>query len=111
MNLDNDEAIDATLSPSMHRRLSIITCATGLFVTLWVAAFHKHAHALSSDISDSTSSSCVYCTGGLTSTPAPCTEPLARLLVLSFEPSAPEAPALRPVLPLAHSGNAPPSLG
>ena len=74
--------------------------------TLWVAALHQHMAPGAG--SDHGAAACAYCSGGYTAATPTRFEPVATLTYVREAQRVPLAPVLRPVLPLSHSGNAPP---
>jgi hypothetical protein len=91
----------------VRSRLATVACFLALAVTLWVAALHRHA-AVTAAGSDGDSAACAYCTGGYAASAPVRFEPIARLWIALTVEAPPAAPVVRSVLPLAHSGNAPP---
>ncbi len=91
----------------MRSRVSTIACFLALVATLWVAALHRHLAPPSGP--DSETAACAYCGGGLSAADPIRFEPVSQLALMLQVAAIPEAPALEPTLPLAHSGNAPPS--
>jgi len=90
----------------MFRSLATLACSLALSAALFVAAMHDHAASLSGNPE---SAACVYCSGGTVASPATEVVPVTERVWLARELAAPEAPTSRRLLPLAHSGNAPPA--
>ena len=93
---------------AVKRRLAAAITALGVVVSLWVAAAHWH-ELVSTRGPDKPG--CVYCAGGIVATPAVNSAPVAieRVQEEEREVRTPESPSPRRLLPLAHSGNAPPA--
>lgn len=92
----------------MLRRLATLACVLALLATLVVAFGHHHALASAADFEQA---SCALCAGSLAPAPPPELAPLTHLVLAELRPSMPAAPTLKVVLPLSHSGNAPPARG
>ncbi|MBS2026949.1 MAG: hypothetical protein JST54_03505 [Deltaproteobacteria bacterium] len=91
----------------MIRRFATIACAMALLVTLVVAFGHHHAAVVSG--ADLDTAGCAFCAGGMAAPPEPDLAPLMAALHVELLVVEPTPAPRKVVLPLAHSGNAPPS--
>jgi hypothetical protein len=96
-------------SQPIVRRLAATVLMLGMLAALALAARHNHLESLRQ--CNSSSAGCLFCSGAAAATPLP---PV--VVPTGFEAERVEAielenPALRYLLPLAHSGCAPPARG
>lgn len=94
-------------SQPIVRRLAATVLMLGMLAALSLAARHNHLESLRQ--CNGSSAGCLFCSGAAAATPLPPAVVPAGFAAEQVEAAELENPALRYLLPLAHSGCAPPA--
>jgi hypothetical protein len=96
-------------SQPIVRRVAATVLMLGMLAALALAARHNHFESLRQ--CNGSGAGCLFCSGAAAATPLPPVVLPASFAAEPVEAVELENPALRYLLPLAHSGCAPPSAG